>query len=210
MVDAPHTSGTVHLPAGPRQDPMQAAGMTGNSMDSFELNKIAGAVIGACLLAMVVGKISGGIVHPTAPAKPVFEAADEAPATATAAAAPVALEPIAPLLAKANLANGEAAFNKRCATCHTANDGGANKVGPNLWGVVGGELAHLEGFSYSKAMQEKGGKWDYEALNAFLHKPQAYVKGTKMAFAGLSNDNERADIIAWLRAQDPSPEPLPQ
>ncbi len=180
-------------------------------MDSFELNKIAGAVIGAALLAMVVGKVAGGIVHPTAPAKPVFEAVEEAAAPAAGGAAqPAELEPIAPLMAQANAANGEAAFNKRCATCHTIDQGGANKVGPNLYGIVGAKKAHLDSFSYSKAMQEKEGQWDYEAINKFIHKPSAYVKGTKMAFAGLGNANERADIIAFLRSKNDNPPPLPQ
>ncbi|MGE0151159.1 MAG: cytochrome c family protein [Reyranellaceae bacterium] len=180
-------------------------------MDSFELNKFAGGLIAACLLAMVIGKVSSMLVHPVPPAKPVFEAVDEAAAPAGGpAAAPAALEPIAPLLASANTGNGEAAFNKRCATCHTANQGGANKVGPNLFSVVGGKKAHLDGFSYSKALTEKEGPWDYEALNAFIAKPAAYIRGTKMAFAGVGNMQERADIIAWLRTQHSSPPPLPQ
>lgn len=181
-------------------------------MDSFELNKIAGGLIAACLLAMIIGKVSGMVVHPTMPGKPVFEAVDEAaaPAAGGPAAAPAALEPIAPLLAKANAAAGEAAFGKKCATCHTANQGGANKVGPNLFSVVAGKMAHLNNFTYSKALAEKGGQWDYEALNAFIAKPAAFIKGTKMAFAGVGNAQERADIIAWLRTQHSSPPPLPQ
>jgi|CXWL01.1.fsa_nt_gi cytochrome c len=180
-------------------------------MDSFELNKIAGGLIAACLLAMIIGKVSGMVVHPTKPAKPVFEAVDEAAAPAGGpAAAPAALEPIAPLLAKANVAAGEAAFGKKCATCHTTTQGGANKVGPNQFGVVGGKKAHLDNFPYSKAMVEKGGEWDYESLNAFIAKPAAFIKGTKMAFAGVGNAQERADIIAWLRTQHSSPPPLPQ
>ncbi len=180
-------------------------------MDSFELNKIAGGLIAACLLAMIIGKVSSMVVHPIAPAKPVFEAVDEASAPAAAGgAAPAALDPIAPLLADANLANGETAFNRRCATCHTANDGGANKVGPNLFGVVAGKMAHLNNFTYSKVLAEKGGEWDYESLNAFIHRPAGFLRGTKMAFAGVGNAQERADIIAWLRTQHSNPPPLPQ
>jgi cytochrome c len=178
-------------------------------MDSFELNKIAGGVIAACLLAMIIGKVSSMVVHPVAPAKPVFEAVEEVAAPAAGGAAPVALEPISPLLATANPANGEAAFNKKCATCHTTAQGGANKVGPNLFSVVAAEKAHQESFTYSKALAEKGGNWEYEDLNAFIAKPAAFVKGTKMAFAGVGNAQERADIIAWLRTQHASPPPLP-
>jgi cytochrome c len=180
-------------------------------MDSFELNKIAGGLIGAVLLAMVIGKVASGLVHPVPPAKPVFEAVEEAAAPAGAAgAAPAVLEPIAPLLAAANPGAGEAAFNKKCATCHTTAQGGANKVGPNLFSVVAGKKAHLNNFTYSKALAEKGGNWEYEDLNAFLAKPSAFIKGTKMAFAGIGNAKERADIIAWLRTQHSSPPPLPQ
>jgi len=181
-------------------------------MDSFELNKIAGGLIAAALLAMVIGKVSGMLVHSAPPAKPVFAAVDEAaaPAAGGAAAPAQAIEPIAPLLAKANPANGEAAFGKRCATCHTANQGGPNKVGPNLYGIIGAKKAHLDNFTYSKAMAEKGGEWTYEDINHFIVKPSAFVKGTKMAFAGLGNAQERADIIAWLRTQNANPPPLPQ
>jgi cytochrome c len=194
-----------------REEAGELAGMTGSWMDSFELNKIAGGLLAAVLLAMIIGKVSGMVVHPVPPAKPVFEAVEEAAAPAGGpAAAPVALEPIAPLLAKANVAAGEAAFGKKCATCHTTTQGGANKVGPNQFGVVGSKKAHQANFPYSKALVEKGGNWEYEDLNTFIAKPAAFIKGTKMAFAGVSSAQERADIIAWLRTQHPSPPPLPQ
>ena len=121
------------------------------------------------------------------------------PPAGAGGAAPAALEPIAPLLAGANPGAGEAAFNKKCATCHTANQGGANKVGPNLFSVVAGKKAHLDNFTYSKALAEKGGNWEYEDLNAFLAKPAGYLKGTKMAFAGIRDELDRKDLIAYLK-----------
>jgi cytochrome c len=181
-------------------------------MDSFELNKIAGAVIGAALFAMVVGKVSGILIHPEPPAKPVFAAVTGGGAAAPAAApaAPEKLPPLAPLLAKADPAKGEGDFTKRCATCHTAAKGGPNKVGPDLWNIIGRKRASHEGYSYSSAMVAKGGNWDYDSINEFIHKPQSFVKGTKMPFAGLPDAQERADIIAYLRKQNDNPPPLPQ
>lgn len=180
-------------------------------MDSFELNKIAGGILAAGLFMMVIGKIAHGLVEVEPPSKPVFAAVDAASGgeTATAPAADAKPEPVGPLLAKADAKAGEAAFNKRCSTCHTAAKGGANKTGPDLWNIVGRARASHEGFTYSSAMQAKGGNWDYETINEFITKPQGFVKGTKMAFAGLGNAKERADIIAFLRTQNDSPPPLP-
>ncbi len=181
-------------------------------MDSFELNKIAGAVLAAGLFMMVVGKIAHGLVEPEPPLKPVFAAVEPSTGGAAGAAAPAAdaaPEPIGPLLAAADAKKGEADFNKRCSTCHTAAKGGPNKTGPDLWNIVGRQRASHEGFSYSSAMQAKGGSWDYETINEFITKPQGFVKGTKMAFAGLPNAKERADIIAFLRTQNDNPPPLP-
>jgi cytochrome c len=135
--------------------------------------------------------------------------------SAVAGAAPAAEEeaagpaPIAPLLASADPAAGEKAA-KACASCHSFEKGGAAKVGPNLWGVVGNKHGHMEGFAYSSAITGKEGNWDYEALNQFLANPKGYAPGTKMTFAGVKKDQERANIIAWLRNQSDSPPPLPQ
>jgi cytochrome c len=164
-------------------------------MDSFEFNKIAGAVLGACLGAMVIGKVSNALVHPAIPEKPHIPVTEEAAATAPTEAAPAK----APAATGTDAEAGKAAFQKRCATCHTFEQGGPNKVGPNLFGIVGNKKAHLEGFSYSSAMTKKEGNWTEEDLNEFLFKPASFVKGTKMAFAGVPNDKERGDIIAFLK-----------
>ena len=147
---------------------------------------------------MVLGKVSNALVHPHKLDKPAIAVSDEAP-TQTAAAAPAELPPIGPKLAGANVEAGKALFQKQCFTCHTVDKGGANKVGPNLWDIVGRKKASHEGFSYSSALQAKGGDWTYEDINHMIFKPTAYVRGTKMAFAGLPKEQERADVIAYLR-----------
>ena len=106
-------------------------------------------------------------------------------------------------------AKGERLFNQQCKSCHTVDKGGANKVGPNLWSVVGRKKASHDGFSYSSALQGKGGDWSYEDINHMIFKPQGYVRGTKMAFAGLVKEQDRADVIAYLRTMSDSPAPLP-
>lgn len=177
--------------------------------DPLFLNKIAAAVLSAGLLAMITGFIAHQIYHPEIPEKQAYEIAAgvEEPATQTAAA-PAGPQPIAPLLANANPENGENVA-KKCASCHTFEQGGANKIGPNLWDVVGAKHGAQEGYSYSGALQGTPGNWDYEGLNKFLYSPKSYIKGTKMTFAGVKDDQDRADIIAYLRTLSANPKPLP-
>jgi cytochrome c len=181
-------------------------------MDSFELNKMAGALLGTVFIVMSIGLARDALFHNPAPEKPGFEivAAEPGAAAGGEGAAPAAAEPISPLLASADAAAGEAVF-KKCASCHSIEKGGPNKVGPDLWSVVGRPMASHEGFNYSAAIKEFGaGKnWDYEALSSFLTKPKAYIKGTAMGFAGLAKPEERANLIAYLRSQADSPVPLP-
>lgn len=182
-------------------------------MDSFEFNKLIGALLGAVFIVFSVSLISDAIFAAPIPEKPGFaiEAAEEPEAGAGGAAAPAAV-PIATLLATADAAAGEVVF-KKCAACHTGDKGGANKVGPNLYGIVDRPVASHEGFGYSGAMKEfaQGGTvvWDYDHLNHFLLSPKALVKGTAMGFAGLKKDDERANVIAYLRTLADSPVPLP-
>jgi cytochrome c len=171
-------------------------------------NTVAGCILASALFAMVVGKVSNAVVHPHKLDKPALAVADEAP-TQTAAAPAAELAPIGPKLAGANVDAGKAIFMKQCFTCHTTDKGGANKVGPNLWDIVGRKVASHAGFSYSSALQAKGGDWSYEDINHMILKPTAYVKGTKMAFAGLPKEQERADVIAYLRTMADTPKPLP-
>jgi cytochrome c len=117
-------------------------------------------------------------------------------------------EPVSGLLASANVDKGKAVA-KKCEACHTFQKGGPNKIGPDLWGVVGRPVASHEGFSYSNALKKKGGTWDYESINEFIAHPSKTVPGTKMTFAGLDKVQDRADVIAYLRSLADSPAPLP-
>ncbi len=179
-------------------------------MDSFELNKILGALLGTCLILLSLNLVAGALFAPPQMAKPGYEIAvpekDGAPAEAPTKEA----EPsIAVLLASANVKQGETAA-KKCAACHTFNKGGPNRVGPNLWGIVGREHASEAGFNYSAAMKKMTGKWSFEELNAFLKNPKGMVPGTNMSFAGLSRASERANVIAYLNTLSDNPLPLPK
>jgi cytochrome c len=176
-------------------------------MASF--NTMAGCFLASALFAMVLGKVSNALVHPHYPAKPAIAVPDAAP-DAGAAPAVAELAPIGPKLKDANVEKGKALYVQQCFTCHTIDKGGANKVGPNQWAVIGRKKASHEGFSYSSALQAKGGDWSYEDINHMIFKPQAFVRGTKMAFAGMAKEQDRADLIAYLRTMHDEPlPPLP-
>jgi cytochrome c len=175
---------------------------------SLEANKAFAAVLTAGISFMVAGLVGGLVVHPHRLEKPAIETGEVV--AAAAPAAPAALDPIGPLLANANVENGRTIASRACAACHTFTEGGRNAVGPNLYGVVGGPHAHREDFNYSPAMKSLHDKtWDYESLNAFLNRPAGAVPGTRMAFAGLSQTQQRADVIAYLRSLSATPQPLP-
>jgi cytochrome c len=177
-------------------------------MNSFELNKIVGAILGTCLILQAVHIAAGAIFTPKIPAKPGYEIAvkEEAPAQA---GPKTPEQPFPVLLASANPDHGKAT-TRLCQACHTLDKGGPNRVGPNLWGVVGRPRASEAGYEYSSAMKAKGGTWTFDELNKFLAGPQKYIAGTKMTFAGVSNDKQRADLIAYLRTQSDNPLPLPK
>lgn len=178
--------------------------------DPLFVNKVAAAVLCAGLLAMTSGFITEQVYHPTPLEKPAFAIAADATGSAPTqtAAAPSGPAAIGPLLAAADVGNGEKVA-KKCASCHTFEKGGANKIGPNLWNVVGAKPAAVDGFSYSSALQGLETNWDYDALNKFLYKPKDFAKGTKMTYAGLKKDKDRADLIAYMRSLSDNPKPLP-
>jgi len=172
-------------------------------------NTTAGCFLASALFALVVGKVSNAVVDPHHLEKPAIAVADAAPEAASAAPAADELAPIGPKLKDANVDHGKALFQQQCYTCHTIDKGGPNKVGPNQWDLVGRKKAAEPGFSYSAALQAKGGEWTYEDINHMIFKPQTFVKGTKMAFAGLPKEQDRADVIAYLRTMNDNPPPLP-
>lgn len=179
-------------------------------MDSFELNKILGALLGTCLVLLAVHIASGAIFAPPVPAKPgyVIEVKEEQPAAPSGAPAPAAV-PIETLLASASVEHG-AQIAKECELCHNLGKGQGNKIGPDLYGVVGRALASDPGFNYSAPLKAKGGTWTFDALNTWLTNPRADVPGTLMTFAGISNEHQRADLIAYLNSNSDNPLPLPK
>src|SRR6267142_1019330 len=158
-------------------------------MDSFELNKILGAILGTCLILLVTSFTAGAIFSPAMPEKPGYEIAVKEAAHGDAK---------------------EAAAAKTCADCHTFEKGGPNRVGPNLFGIVNDHRGEGRGgFNFSAAMKAKSGTWTYDDLNKFIANPKGFVPGTAMGFAGIPKDSERADVIAYLRTLADSPVPLP-
>ena len=178
-------------------------------MDSFEFNKIAGAVLGTGLLVLGLKNFGGELFHTEAPEKPgmIIEVAEAAkPAEGET---PVAALSIGALLAKADVAKGADAA-KACGACHDFSKGGPNKVGPELWDIVERPIGSSPGFGYSDGIKAMAGKnWTYADLDAWLKAPKEFVKGTKMSYAGMKKDQTRADIIAYLASLSDAPKPFP-
>ena len=173
-------------------------------MSSFEINKIVGAILTVALVVMVVGIIGDALVNPS-----------DKKAAVVVASAPVViakkeqkkLEPIGPILAKADIEKGKKVA-KQCASCHTFNKGGKNKIGPALWGVLGRQAGSVADYKYSKAMAGYGKAWSFEEMNGFLIKPKDWIKGTKMSFAGLKNSTDIAAVILNMNENTDSPLPI--
>jgi cytochrome c len=178
-------------------------------MDSFELNKILGAVLATCLVVLVTSFAANAIFAPHMPEKPGFEIAVKEVAQGGAKEAAAPSEPIEKLLQTASVEKGLGAA-KKCAACHTFEKGGPNRVGPNLFGVINEKKGEgRAGFNFSAAMKGKGGTWTFDDMNKFLANPKGFIPGTAMGFAGITKDSERADVIAYLATLADKPVPLP-
>ena len=180
-------------------------------MDSFELNKIIAAVLMVALLVIGIGKLSDIIFYVEKPKSPGYVVDVEQAITASTTASAETVEEkidIAALMAMGDLATGEKVF-KKCAACHSIVKGGKNNIGPALYNVVGRQVGSINNYKYSKALSEYEKKWSFEELNGYLIKPAKWIKGTKMAFAGLRKEKDRASVILYLNQNSDNPLPLP-
>ncbi len=178
-------------------------------MDSFEINKIIAAVLMVALLVIGIGKLSDVIFHVEKPEKPGYtvelEQVSVEPSTKTTEKDEI---DIASLMAMGDITHGEKVF-KKCAACHSIIKGGKNAIGPALYNVVGRKVGAIEDYKYSKALTAYNKNWTFEELNGFLIKPTKWIKGTKMAYAGLRKEKDRASVIKYLNQNSDKPVPLP-
>lgn len=177
-------------------------------MDSLYFNKIAAGVLIALITAFLSSHIGHMLVKPEMLKENAYPIDIPEGTASSTVQDEEKLEPVSPLLAAADLESGKK-VSKKCVQCHTFESGGAHKIGPNLWNIVGSKPGTKAGFAYSAAIQKLVGTWDYEALNSYLYKPKKHAPGTKMAFAGLAKPQDRANIIAYIRTQSDAPAPLP-
>ena len=180
-------------------------------MDSFELNKIIAAVLMTALIVIGINKFGDSIFHAEKPKQSAYkvEGVELASSTGTTAEVKEVVQlDIKEILALGDATHGEKVF-KKCSACHIVAKGGKNLIGPALYGVVGRTSASIPGYAYSSALKAHGKLWSFEELNAFLLKPKSYIKGTKMAYAGLRKDKDRASVILYLNSKSDSPLPKP-
>ena len=179
-------------------------------MDSFEINKIIAAILMVALLIIGIGKLSSVIFHVEKPKTPGYLVEVEQAKTVSSSTEKMIEEEIdiAALMAMGDIALGEKVF-KKCAACHSIVKGGKNNIGPALYNVVGRKTGNLTDYKYSKALASFGKEWTFEELNGYLIKPAKWIKGTKMAFAGLRKEKDRASVIKYLNQNSDSPIPLP-
>jgi cytochrome c len=176
-------------------------------MDSFEINKIIAAII--LVVAIIIGldKISDGLFHVEKPKNPGYKV-EMVAQSATSISNTTEKIDITALMAMGDLDTGKKVF-KKCAACHSINMGGKNKIGPALYNVVGRAVGSVTSFKYSKSLASYGKEWTFEELNGFLIKPATWIKGTKMAYAGLKKEKDRASVIMYLNQNNDNPMLLP-
>ena len=182
-------------------------------MDSFEINKIIASILLTALIIIGIGKIVDILFYVEKPKLSAYkiEGIDQSGSGKEISAKTdeiVEAVDIKTLLAMGNMAHGEKVF-KKCSACHMIAADGKNKIGPNLWGVIGRTAGAINDYNYSKAMKAYAKEWTFEEMNSYLIKPQAYIKGTKMAFAGLRKEKDRASVIKYLNQNSDNPLPLP-
>ena len=181
-------------------------------MDSFEINKIIAAVLLTALIVIGIGKFTDILFHVKKPEQSAYKVEGLEVATANLAAETDTKTPevvdIKALLAMGDLAHGEKVF-KKCSACHMIAADGKNMIGPNLWSVIGRTAGSVSDYKYSKAMVAYAKEWSFEEMNSYLIKPQAYIKGTKMAFAGLRKEKDRASVILYMNSKGDNPKALP-
>jgi cytochrome c len=180
-------------------------------MDSFELNKIIAAILMVALLVIGLGKIADGVFHVKKPKNPGYQVevvASQVSSETSLETELVEKIDITAVMALGDITSGEKIF-KKCAACHSVNKGGKNKIGPALYNVVGRAVGGVDNYKYSKALASYGKEWTFEELNGFLTKPSSYLKGTKMSYAGLRKEKDRASVIKYLNQNSDSPKLLP-
>ena len=179
-------------------------------MDSFEINKIIAAILMVALLIIGIGKLSDIIFFVEKPEKPGYAVELDQAVTSSISAESLEEEKIdiAALMALGNVVDGEKVF-KKCAACHSIIKGGKNNIGPALYNVVGRKVGGVADYKYSKALAAYDKEWSFEELNGFLIKPAKWIKGTKMAYAGLRKEKDRASVIKYLNENSDNPKPLP-
>ena len=179
-------------------------------MDSFELNKIIAAILMVALLVIGLGKIADGVFHVKKPKNPGYQVEKESQLTSGTSQAVEVVEKIdiGTFMTLGDVVSGEKIF-KKCAACHSINKGGKNKIGPALYNVVGRAVGGVNDYKYSKALANYDKEWTFEELNGFLKKPASYIKGTKMSYAGLRKEKDRASVIKYLNQNSDNPNPLP-
>ena len=179
-------------------------------MDSFELNKIIAAILMVALLVIGLGKIADGIFYVKKPKNPGYKVEVESQLISTTSQSAEVVEKIdiAAIMSLGDVVSGEKIF-KKCAACHSIKKGGKNKIGPALYNIVGRAVGGIDDYKYSKALASYGKEWTFEELNGFLQKPASYIKGTKMSYAGLRKEKDRASVIKYLNQNSDSPEQLP-
>ena len=180
-------------------------------MDSFELNKIIAAVLMTALIVIGINKLADTIFQVEKPKQSAYKV--EGVELASSAESKSIVKEVVQLDIKEILALGDEVHGKKvfkkCSACHIVAKGGKNLIGPALYGVVGRGSASISDYAYSSALKAHGKSWNFEELNAFLLKPKSYIKGTKMAYAGLRKDRDRASVILYLNSQSDSPLPRP-